>query len=124
MIPAWLQRLRGDATRAAQLRVCTRCDAAVITGLDADMCAIHVRVDPTPIDQIGEAKALLSGRATYDLVGGNRRKELYPREAHHISKPREYPVLPQHRCGESLAAHMTDDVTTRRRKPLPHIPPF
>lgn len=122
--PTWLQRQRGDATRAAQLRICPRCHMAIITGLDADVAALLVRVDPTPVDEIGEAKALLSGRTTYDLVGGNKRKEIYPRERDHIAKSRKYPVLPQHRCGESLSAHVAETTERATRQTFPHCPPF
>src|SRR4051794_30826220 len=106
MIPEWLRRRRGDVTRAAQLRLCRRCHQPVLAGLDADMCALMAWADPTPIDEIGEAKALLAGRTTYDLINTNGRKELHYRDQWNIPAPRRYLVFPEHRCGESLAAHM------------------
>lgn len=122
--PAWLRRHHGETTRAAQFRVCSQCQAPIITGLDADVAALAVRVDPTPLDEVGEAKALLSHRSTYDLVGGNRRKELHPRNQDHVAKPRKYPVLPQHRCGESLAVYMTKTAERTTRESIPDRPPF
>lgn len=123
MIPAWLQRTRaGEAFRAVALRTCHRCRSPILVGLDADMCAITVRADPTPLTQLGEAIAVLQGRTTYDLVSYDGRKELNPRNAHHIKSERRYTILADHHCGQSLTAHAESSSTDRKR--LPEEPPF
>jgi hypothetical protein len=104
MIPTWLQRSRSGATRATGIRLCPKCRAPILTGLDAEICAFTVRVDPTPITPLGEAIALLQGRATYNLADGPNRKELDLRDQWRITMPRKYPVLPEHRCGQPLDA--------------------
>lgn len=123
MTPAWLQRIRaGEAWRAAALRLCTRCRKPIIVGLDADVCALTAKCDPTPLTQFGEAVALTQGRITYDLMSGNRRKELEPRNAEMIRRPRRHPVLAEHRCGQSLAAFA--QALPERKRDLNDVPPF
>jgi hypothetical protein len=122
--PSWIQRGRGGATRAAGIRLCPKCRAPIITGLDADICAFTVRVDPTPLTPLGEAVAVLQGRTTYNLAGGPGRKELDPREAHHIEKPRRYPVLAEHRCNRPLDAFAAPAPKKERTVADDDTPPF
>ena len=122
MIPGWLKRARGDATRAVTICCCEKCAAPILVGLDADVCALLVRVDPTPLDEIGEAIALVTNRATYDLAKGPKRKELWPREPQHIRAPRRHPVLPAHKCGQPLPA-ATDNSAAQKGQPHAR-PPF
>lgn len=96
-IPAWLLAKIGPH-RAAHLAKCG-CGAPLICGLDADNAAILARCDPTPIDEFGEAIALMNGRPTYDLTGDSRRKELEYRYEWSIKRPRKYSVLAAHKCG-------------------------
>ena len=123
MIPAWLQRVIGDVHRAAGLRTCQKCKAPILTGLDADMCALTARADPISIDALGETIALLAGRRTFDLVTANGRKELNGREEWHISAPRRYPVLPEHRCGQPLNAHALH-IPAAKKYVSPDVPPY
>lgn len=122
MIPAWLKRARGDATRAATIHACGKCNAPILVGLDADICALLVRVDPTPLDEIGEAMALLDNRATYDFAKGQGRKELWPRDLYQIRAPRRHPVFPEHKCGQPLPAAPSESAPAR--KAFPDEPPF
>lgn len=48
-------------------RRCRQCKAAVLVGLDGDLCAFPTTADPTPLSPLGEALALLAGRATLHL---------------------------------------------------------
>lgn len=121
-IPAWLAHAQGDTYRTARLRTCPRCHAPVLAGLDADICAFSVRADLTPIDETGEALALLTRRRTFDLVSDRHAKKLYAREEHNIRMSRRYPVLPEHRCGQSLTAHCVR--TDKMRMPISEVPPF
>lgn len=123
MIPVWLKRTLGDTYRTATLRTCPHCHTPVLSGLDADNCAFSVRADPTPINEIGEALALLTGRRTFDLVGNASGKRLYVREEHNIKSGRRYLVFPEHRCGQSLAAHI-EQTPSRPRKVKPNVPQF
>jgi hypothetical protein len=98
-----MQARAHEGARAATLRLCTRCRAPIITGLDADRAAITAYCDPTPLTQFGEAVALLQGRFTYDLTSCNGRKELWHRYSWNIGKFTD-PVLAAHRCGQPMNA--------------------
>lgn len=99
MIPAWLRhRLAGQAHRAAALRLCQRCHRPVLVGLDADNCALTATCDPIALTPLGEAVALLTGRATYALTPGQDRKELDYRDEWRIANPTKNPVLAAHHC--------------------------
>lgn len=123
MIPTWLQRQRGETTRAAAIRLCPRCKAPTLVGLDADTCALTVRVDPTPINQKGEAVAAFSRRTTYDLTGDGRRKQLDPRRPDHIRRSRRYPVFAQHECGHDLSQFAVESPTPKKET-VSDVPPF
>lgn len=123
MIPAWLERTIGDVHRAAGLKTCPRCGAPILVGLDADRAALTAHADITTVNAVGEALALLSGRPTYDLVNTGGRKELSYRDEWNISGPRKWPVLPEHRCGASLKAHV-ETIAPRFAYVSPNEPPF
>jgi len=111
MIPAWLQahlealgrwNVDGVARTLTATR-CRRCHAPLLTGLDADRCALPVTVDPDPVDTVGELTALLTGRATLNLVHtGGHKYVLNRRTKFQISAPRKHPVLAEHACGLPL----------------------
>lgn len=121
MIPAWLQRSRGDATRVARIRLCPRCHAPIIVGLDADMCALTAHADPTPINETGEALAQLTERRTYDYTKTLGAPRLEYRAEWNITAPRRYPVLAEHRCGQTLPA---DKQEATPRKKTSDVPEF
>lgn len=106
MIPAWLQahlEATGVAdtdgvARAIRARTCPRCHAPILTGLDADRCALAVTVDPQPTDVLGEALALVAGRDTYDLAG----LQLIHRDQWRVAGRRRHPVLADHLCNAPL----------------------
>lgn len=122
-LPAWLQRTIGDTYRTVRLRTCPHCRTPVLAGLDADICAFSVRADLMPLTTFGEALALLAGRRTFDLIGGTQAKRLDIREEHNIRARRRYPVLPEHRCGQGLAAHC-EPSPPQARRPIPEVPQF
>jgi hypothetical protein len=113
MIPDWLAR-HLEATgklgpdrigRAARSRHCKDCGQVILTGLDADLCAGVVRVDPAPLAPLGEALAQIAGRGTYTLRrAGNAtgRYELDPRTSWQITAhpagTDRYDVLAAHTC--------------------------
>jgi hypothetical protein len=101
---AWLQARRAEWARAANLKPCPACRATVLAGLDADNAACPVRCDPTPLTEMGEAVALLQGRATYDLLPTKTGRELHQRTPHFINKARRYQVFATHKCNSPLIA--------------------
>ncbi|GII63561.1 hypothetical protein Skr01_36460 [Sphaerisporangium krabiense] len=103
MIPAWLLAKGGGNLRTAGARQCA-CGATVLAGLDADRAAMNAVVDLAPVDEMGEVIAIAQGRATYDLVGDSRRKELEYRYEWNIRAKRRYPVLVAHKCGAPIPA--------------------
>ena len=133
-MPAWLQRhlentgrLNADGIRRnAHARTCTRCGCTILTGLDANTCALAADADPTPISPLGEAVALLAGSRTYDLVCTGQRTELNHRDRHNIAGPRRWPVLASHRCGTQWPADPNPPIPLgmRHPQPTPEGPPF
>lgn len=123
MIPTWLQTHIGDTWRTATLRTCPRCGAPILTGLDAPRAGYPVKTDPTPLTVLGETVALLSRRATFDLVTIGGRKELNWRDQIMIAGPRRYPVLAEHACGQSLT-QFAEQIPQRPRYRIPEELPF
>lgn len=122
-VPAWLVRRLGDSFRTASLGRCPRCGAPVLSGLDDDIAARTARADPTPIDRMGEALAVLTGRGTFDLAVFDGKRQLWRRDQWHIAGKRKWPVLAEHRCGASLAEH-AEPLPARARHVIPAEPPF
>lgn len=88
------------ASRKAQIRVHS-CHAPILAGLDADVAALSVAVDPYPLTPLGEVEALRDSRRTYDL-----RQMRLDRRDHwtipgHPPSPR-HPVVAEHRCGHPI----------------------
>lgn len=77
--------LGGLVSRAAQAGLCGNCRAPIMRGLDGDVAAFLVTVDPNPLDPLGEALALLAGRATFELRWQHGRYELEHRDAWSIT---------------------------------------
>lgn len=96
---------RGNS-RAAGTYACPGCRAVILRGLDADVAALTVTVDPAPLTLLGEVLALARGRTTYDLTRRGGRYELDPRNPSHIKKrpASEFHVAPEHKCGNPLPA--------------------
>jgi hypothetical protein len=125
MIPATV----ADATthngisRRAKHRACV-CGAVILVGLDADRAAGEARVDVTPLTAVGEALAILTGRATY-LRRGAFRLELDHRSSWHIAgaSADDVTVLAEHRCG--APALPTKPVANNAdEKESPDAPPY
>lgn len=96
-------------TRRAQPRRCRTCNAHVIIGLDANVCALAVLADPTPLDQLGEVLAIATARPTYTLEHDGARLVLNYRDPGRIRhRPAggglRYDVVPAHVCGRPLPA--------------------
>lgn len=102
---------------------CPHCRAHILTGLDAERCALVARVDPHDIDTLGEYLAIRIGAPTYNLhetysPKGRKRWELNHRTLAHIESPRRTPVLVAHRCGITIPA-AKQPFPVRRLRPAP-----
>lgn len=96
--------------RRAQTRECATCHALILTGLDDDIAAVAVRVDPNPLTPLGEALAHIDGLRTYSLQHEAGRLILNYRDhwriaawpagtrgdvmAEHTCQPHRYPSQP------------------------------
>lgn len=124
MTAAWILQKQNDAARCASIRLCRRCHAPILQGLDADNAAMTARCDPTPLTEMGEAVALLQGRTTYDLVTVKAGRELHPRTTHFIQKKeRRYLIVATHICGNPLAA-FTQPAKQKTKVHDDDTPPF
>lgn len=93
---------RGGVSRKVHARLCSKCGRSMLVGLDDDRCAITARVDPTPLNAVGEASALMNDRPTFALrrIGGEY--VLDRREAETIAAK---PAGGDNGCTEVLAWH-------------------
>lgn len=86
---------------------CRDCTAPVLVGVDAPACGISVTLDPQPVDNLGEALALVSGRRTFAVStvneSGNYRRVFAERTASWIRRGAALaPIHPEHRCNQPL----------------------
>lgn len=106
MIPTWLQRQLEAAGRwntdgigrALSSGRCRTCLAQVLRGLDGDRCALPRTCDPQPVDQLGEALALIGERATFTLTHSSGRWQIDSRDVYRIRLGKPGAVLAEHRC--------------------------
>ena len=97
-------------SRTVRTRECPHCRAVVLAGLDRDWLALDTTLDAQPVDNLGEALALIQGRRTFDLrptrSHGSHGRLMEERNAWRISNPWQlpYPVHAEHRCGQPLPA--------------------
>lgn len=97
-------------------QTCRHCGAPVLTGLDAPLAALPVTLDPNPVDNLGEALALIQGRHTYAVStineSGRYRRCFDQRTASWIrTGPATHPIHPEHRCGQPLPPAATTPTT-------------
>ncbi len=123
MIPTWLAPTLGGTHRTARLRTCPHCQAPVLAGLDAERAGTRAVADLTPVNEMGEAIALINGRATFDLIKTGGRMELNWRDSFAIEGVRRYPVIPAHKCGQPLDVFM-EAVPAKARYVVPDVCPF
>lgn len=90
-------------SRHARIRTCARCHTPALVGLDDDICATEAATDPTPLNPLGEALALIDGRRTWNLTTTRNGYQLERRDNTHITTnpagthPRQ-DTLAEHRC--------------------------
>ncbi|MEV1202795.1 hypothetical protein [Microbispora rosea] len=106
----------------ARMESCPRCHALTIRALDSPVAGLDVRLDPIPLDLVGEIQARLEGRATYDLIG-TLKKEIAYRNQWRIKK-RKYPILPTHKCPGPVSTKALFLNRPPTRKATDERPPF
>ena len=86
--------LRRTGRRATGRRC--KCGRGVVSGLDADTCALDVDADPVAINELGELEAIAAGLLTFDLclVG----VPMLERRRFGSVRRAGWLVLPEHRC--------------------------
>lgn len=93
-------------SRSARARHCPKCGRVIMSGLDGDLCAFSVDVEPQPVDRYGEALALLSGRRSYSIRRVAGHYEIDERCAIRIAanSADDVEVLITHICGQPFTA--------------------
>ena len=102
-MPTWLaDQLIADGvmnqariTRTAKPRTCPHCHAPVLAAID-DIVAHRINLDPIPVNALGEAVAILTGRTTYGIFYG----EPVQRDSTEIAyRPADIrPIYATHHC--------------------------
>lgn len=119
-------------TRRARTRICRRCNADVLAGLDDYVAAIEVAADPVPLSPLGEALALAKGHRTFGLHKEGGTWVLDRRDGDHIAhhpagtRNRE-DVVPSHVCGSTWTGPLTTASRfpeTKPPTPTGSTPPF
>jgi hypothetical protein len=122
--PEWLAEEIIAGARAAGRSHCRDCDAPVWTGLDADMCALVVTLDPAPLDSAGEALVLATGGASYELWHAGGRSEIVHRGpgrwCWRTADASSKAVLAGHVCGRARPLV----IIPTHRKERPDAPPW
>lgn len=108
-------RAQGGRRKVRRER-CPRCRAIVLAGLDEDVLALDVKVDPSPLTDLGAVVAHLAGREVCSLIRG----ELHVRDQYSILDDRA-PALAVHVCDESLPARPPPQALAGA---IPTDPPF
>lgn len=109
--------------RAARWERCRDCEELTLVGLDGDIAAIKVRVDPTPLNPLQEALCAIAGRRTSSLTIGAARSKItiWDRDPLAIGKPLSEPVVPHHKCGARFPGFLYPKPTPPEQN---QIPPF
>lgn len=98
-------------SRKVHAELCAKCGRPILVGLDDDRCAMTARVNPWPLNALGEASALLADRATYELrrIGGEYVLDWRGAErisAHPAGSDPRLEVMGAHECGPEDPANM------------------
>lgn len=98
--------LRNDVAKKGK---CKSCDAPVLKALAGSVAALHVELDPEPLDYLGEAAARNQGRLTWCLAG-----LLTQRIQWRHWRCEGHPILADHVCQSQLIRMVTLKEMTRR----------
>lgn len=103
----WLKQQLENKTggfRAARWGRCPDCQELTLHGMDADLCAGMVTVDPTPLSPQQEHACMIVGRPTFTIKPRGNSYELNDRRGAYLygSRPpdhRTHTIIPAHKCG-------------------------
>ena len=126
-LDGWRAVIGPPGPRGLSPHRCRRCHAIVLSGLDADMMALHVDIDPVPVSGLGELQAVMQKRWTYQVRRSGRHTIATRRGRHFIAHRRPggrdwrgpYDVVAEHRCGTLALPVMEPRVL---RIPPPPVP--
>ncbi len=100
----WLAEKINTTRRQAHRDTCRHCGQPILTGDDADTCALTAHVNPNPVTRLEEAVAILNGHTSYSHLHG----ELHRRDTWSQLTTR-YPTLIDHTCPTTPEpAHQTE----------------
>jgi hypothetical protein len=104
------RRIAAEAARKARPKPCPACGVTVLVGLNNDICAWTVAVDPTPLTHHGELLAVLSGRTSYAL----RNDTLHHRPHDCIKTEHQHgDVVTDHKCDQPIPVEWRAPTATR-----------
>ena len=109
MTAGWVQEkaaLRNDVARKSK---CKACGKPVLKALAGSVAALHVQLDPDPLDYLAEARARNQGRLTWCLAG-----LLEKRIQWRHWRCEGHPVLADHVCQTELVRMVTLKDMARR----------
>lgn len=116
-MPKWLVRaleIKTGGFRGAHWERCRNCRQIILEGLDADIAALTVQADPTPINPRQETACHLTARPTYTVTMTSRRIELDRRDQWSIGEPSpSFPILPAHKCGARFPGFLLPPARTQ-----------
>lgn len=105
-MPDWLLKLteaKLGGFRHARYQRCNTCGEITLHGMDADLCAGMVTVDPAPLTPRQEYWCALQGRPTYSLdIDSERKVQINDRVRWALATPhpRNNPIVAAHKCGQ------------------------
>lgn len=107
--------------RRALFTRCRKCKEIVLRGLDADILAMEVTADPTPLDPMQELACVLTGRATYQANVGGDEIKIIDRQLRYTTAgvPPPRPIIPEHVCGRRFPGFIIEPVTQTERAKNP-----
>lgn len=134
-LPNWIaEQLRANKTnataRTARFRHCPKCEAIILTGLDADLLAWTVNADPTPLTEQQETAAIIVGRRTFlatKTTDGYRLDHLDHDDGLPARIGTNPDHLPEHQCGARFPGFIhppTSNGATNHGYPIDTEPPF
>ncbi|UXE04797.1 hypothetical protein QEH44_gp61 [Arthrobacter phage Shambre1] len=127
-MPDWLKTALETKTggfRKARWQRCTNCGELTIHGMDADICAGMVTVDPTPLTRQQEIWCAIHGRRTYRLtIDPDRSITIWDRPRYSLGKESDRPVVPEHECGMRYGVWLELPDKAGHTKTVNEPPPF
>lgn len=123
-MPDWLMQqieIKTGGLRNGRWKRCPRCNELTVQGLDADVAAFTVTVDPTPIQPNQEGWCVINGRNTYGVEVIGKKVIINYRDPYAIGLPSHYRIVPEHVCGHRYPGFLLKRPATGQDE---QAPPF